>query len=55
LLLYEIYDDRAAFERHLETPHFLAFKQRSAELVASSTVRLLELAEHCKPGAGALR
>lgn len=23
---YEVYDDRAAFERHLETPHLAAFR-----------------------------
>ncbi|WP_191059513.1 putative quinol monooxygenase [Geminicoccus harenae] len=55
LLLYEIYDDQAAFDRHLETPHFLTFKERSADLVESSTVRLLELNEHCKPSQGAPR
>ena len=38
ILLYEIYDDRAAFDAHIKTPHFLAFDEASAPLVADKTV-----------------
>jgi quinol monooxygenase YgiN len=55
LHLYEIYDDRAAFDHHLATPHYQLFKERSAALIASANVRLLDLAEHCKQAAGAAR
>ena len=38
LMLYEIYDDRAAFEAHLKTPHFASFNRESEPLVADKTV-----------------
>jgi quinol monooxygenase YgiN len=38
ILLYEIYDDRAAFDAHLKTPHFAVFDRDSAPLVADKTV-----------------
>lgn len=55
VVLYEIYDDRAAFDHHVTTPHYRRFKDESAELVAGATVRLLNLHENCKPLAGATR
>jgi quinol monooxygenase YgiN len=33
ILLYEIYDDRAAFDAHLKTKHFAVFNEASAALV----------------------
>ena len=30
VFLYEVYHDRAAFQDHLKTPHFLEFKSASA-------------------------
>ena len=39
ILLYEIYDDRAAFEAHVKTPHFAVFNRESAPLVADKVVR----------------
>ncbi len=36
--LYEEYTDRAAFEAHLESEHFIAFNARTAEWVASRQV-----------------
>jgi len=33
ILLYEIYTDRAAFEVHVKTDHFLRFDRESADLV----------------------
>ena len=38
ILLYEIYDDRAAFDAHLKTPHFAVFNGKSADLVADKTI-----------------
>ena len=38
VLLYEIYDDRAAFDAHLKTKHFAVFNDASATLVADKTV-----------------
>ncbi|MEM6974618.1 MAG: putative quinol monooxygenase [Pseudomonadota bacterium] len=36
--LYEVYDDRAAFEAHLATPHFRSFDRKTAEMVAAKRV-----------------
>ncbi|RUW60724.1 putative quinol monooxygenase [Mesorhizobium sp. M7A.F.Ca.US.008.03.1.1] len=33
ILIYEIYDDAAAFEYHCRTPHFLNFDAQSAPLL----------------------
>jgi autoinducer 2-degrading protein len=38
IVLYEIYDDRAAFEAHLKTAHFASFNAESAPLVAEKSV-----------------
>lgn len=38
ILLYEIYDDRAAFDLHLKAGHFIAFDAASADVVAVKTV-----------------
>ena len=38
VFLYEIYDDAAAFEAHLRTPHFLEFNQAVASLVTGKQV-----------------
>ena len=43
ILLYEIYDNRAAFEEHLKTAHFLDFNRDSAALVASKAVAEFDL------------
>lgn len=43
ILLYEIYDDRAAFDLHVKTPHFAAFNAASAPLVADKTVSEYDL------------
>ena len=44
VLLYEIYDDRAAFEAHTRTAHFARFDAASAALVAAKTVTECSLA-----------
>ena len=38
VMLYEIYDDQAAFAAHLKTQHFASFNTESAALVADKTV-----------------
>lgn len=43
VVLYEVYDDAAAFEAHKRTPHFAVFDRESAPLVASKDVVLGEL------------
>ena len=43
VFLYELYDDRVAFEAHMATPHFKSFDAATAALIASKQVRLLNL------------
>jgi (4S)-4-hydroxy-5-phosphonooxypentane-2,3-dione isomerase len=43
ILLYEIYDDRAAFDAHLKTKHFAVFNEASAALVMDKTVTEYDL------------
>lgn len=38
VFLYEIYDDRAAFDAHLKTPHFDMFNRESETLVLAKNV-----------------
>jgi len=38
IVLYEIYDDRAAFDAHVKTRHFARFNEASAALVAAKSV-----------------
>lgn len=48
ITLYEIYDDSAAFEAHLRTPHFARFDTATTTLVHNRTVRRFDLHEHAK-------
>jgi quinol monooxygenase YgiN len=41
VLLYEVYDDQAAFDAHLQTPHLAAFRAGIEPLVVSRNVRRL--------------
>jgi len=41
--LYEIYDDEAAFEAHMRTPHYLEFATASKPLIETIAVRRLRL------------
>lgn len=41
--LYELYDDDAAVQAHLQSPHFLSFNAATASWVCSKTVRRLRL------------
>jgi (4S)-4-hydroxy-5-phosphonooxypentane-2,3-dione isomerase len=43
VFLYEVYDDRAAFDAHLASAHFKRFDAAVAPMVASKAVRLLNL------------
>lgn len=42
IFLYEAYDDRAAFDDHLASPHFKAFDALVASWVRGKTVRVYE-------------
>jgi quinol monooxygenase YgiN len=48
-VLYEIYDDRAAFAAHLASPHYAAFNRESAAYVAEK--RVLEFQLVCEGSA----
>ncbi len=43
IFLYEIYDDRAAFEAHLATEHFKSFDAATKSLVAAKVLYAYEL------------
>lgn len=38
VFLYEVYDDRAAFDAHLGTPHFRSFDAAAREMIAEKAV-----------------
>lgn len=42
VFLYELYDDRAAFDAHLASAHFRAFDDCVRDWIASKTVRIYE-------------
>jgi (4S)-4-hydroxy-5-phosphonooxypentane-2,3-dione isomerase len=44
VFLYEIYDDRAAFDAHLTTPHYDVFNRESAPLVLVKKAAVYDLA-----------
>ena len=44
VLLYEIYDDRAAFDLHLQSPHFNSFNELVTPWVADKQVSSWEKA-----------
>ena len=41
VFLYEVYDDRTAFDAHLSTPHFKSFDAATASMIRSKKVRAL--------------
>ncbi len=43
IFLYEIYDDEAAFDAHLQTPHFLKFRDAVKPFVERQTVERYRL------------
>ena len=48
VLLYEIYADRAAFDRHLAAEHYLSFDANTRHLVSKKTVLTFAVAENAK-------
>jgi quinol monooxygenase YgiN len=42
IFLYEVYDDRAAFDAHLASPHFRAFDAKVAPWIGAKVVRAFE-------------
>jgi quinol monooxygenase YgiN len=42
VFLYEVYDDKAAFDAHVRTAHFATFDRETAPWIAHRSVRLLE-------------
>ena len=48
VVLYEIYTDRAAFDHHLTTGHYLSFDAATRAWIASKSVTLLALTENAK-------
>lgn len=42
LFLYEVYDDRTAFDAHLATDHFRRFDRATAQLLKSKSVHFWE-------------
>ncbi len=51
VLLYEIYEDNAAFRAHCPTSHFLRFDEASRPLVARKTARAYAVDENFTPTA----
>ncbi|MBA3520809.1 MAG: antibiotic biosynthesis monooxygenase [Rhizobiales bacterium] len=49
VFLYEIYDDRTAFEAHLRTPHFADFDSATRPLVRRKTVVEFDVSEGGAP------
>ena len=49
ILLYEIYDDRAAFDLHLQSEHYRRFDAKTRAMLAGKTVTILTLTENAKP------
>lgn len=43
IFLYELYTDKAAFEAHLATPHFLSFDHSSADCIKRKNVLIYDL------------
>ena len=45
VFLYELYEDAAAFDAHLRTPHFLRFDEATRDMVASKEARRFAVTE----------
>jgi (4S)-4-hydroxy-5-phosphonooxypentane-2,3-dione isomerase len=45
IVLYEIYNDEAAFGRHLQTDHYKSFAETSKSMIESISVRRLTFLE----------
>ena len=42
VFLYEVYIDRAAFDAHLQSPHFKSFDAATADMIRAKTVRTFD-------------
>jgi quinol monooxygenase YgiN len=52
VLLYEVYEDGAAFEAHVQSPHFNEFDRESAPLVTNKSVIHCNLVCEGRPTTG---
>jgi autoinducer 2-degrading protein len=52
VILYEIYDDEAAFQAHLKAPHFHRFDEASKALIAAKRVERCKLFNYVPAAAG---
>jgi autoinducer 2-degrading protein len=43
VFLYEIYDDEAAFQAHLQTPHFKSFAAATTEMITGRRIVACDL------------
>ena len=43
VMLYEVYDDEASFQKHLRTSHYAAFERDSEAMIESSAVIAADL------------
>jgi len=41
VVLYEVYDDRAAFEAHLQTPHFFRWRDATQDWITERRISFL--------------
>jgi len=41
VVFYEVYDDRAAFDAHLQTPHFFRWRDATQGLITDSRISYL--------------
>ena len=48
--LYELYDDEAAFQAHLESAHFLDFNAKVEPMTVSKEVRTMDLVSGDREG-----
>lgn len=45
IVLYEIYDDEAAFQAHLQTPHFAAFDETVRDWIAERSLTRFKISD----------
>ncbi len=53
VVLYEVYTDRAAFDRHLTMPHYLRFEDDSHRMIMNKAVRFFTFCGPLHPEEGA--
>ena len=45
VFLYEVYDNRAAFDAHLQSPHFRSFDAATASMIAHKVITTFDRAD----------